>query len=204
MPHTLYPAISLASLPGSDPPGPLNSFHFTLSSRARSASTHLLASMSLLPSTSFPFPLFPLSLPYCCLKCLIISPALSQTSYLHLSLISIFPIFHHFLPNSSLLFPLPLSSSTQPIPACFLLEPQFLLPLPAWESGLALVVPPPLPHAPSSRLLGFCPIAASPSFVLFKTHHPHVLTSFLLPALVNSSQRGMSLGLALEASRIVF
>ena len=55
-----------------------------------------------------------------------------------------------------------------------------------------------------SALLGFCPICRLPlQFVFFKLHHPRFFASFLLPAFVNSSQRGRSLGLAFEASRIV-
>ena len=66
------------------------------------------------------------------------------------------------------------------------------------------MVPPPLPPAPSSRhFSAFTQFAASLSFVFFKLHHPRFFASFLLPAFVNSSQRGRSLGLAFEASRIV-
>ena len=94
---------------------------------------------------------------------------------------------------------------TNPSPPCF----SFLITIPIPFPGSGVRTGPCGPSAPPScplfsALLGFCPVCRLPlQFVFFKLHHPRFFASFLLPAFVNSSQRGRSLGLAFEASRIV-
>ena len=199
----LHPVTSPAGLPGSDLLRLSHLHQLMRSSHASGTSTLLFRSIiHRCPYPSLPLPLYPISLP----DCLFLSPSSPPSAsnvFPHLYLTqNTFQFYHRFLPSQFSVLPLP---PTNPSPPCF----SFLITIPIPFPGSGVRTGPCGPSAPPScplfsALLGFCPVCRLPlQFVFFKLHHPRFFASFLLPAFVNSSQRGRSLGLAFEASRIV-